>query len=265
MPPRRAPPRTRGGGGAHRRTVDPNPDSKEEVLDIHSLPDSSISPEAASHLPDATIDLVSDATEEREGGDRGSVTSRRNATTEDEEDEMMEMEEVDLPSTSRSAASTDGDGNADQDQGLEMEPVDIEGEEDADADADDATSRIPEEHTLAYAAAYASASASDAGDEAESAADASMDGGSGANRRAGKESSGSAPVFKDGKGQPRGVEITMASAPKQSVKKKINTGASPRERLARLEAHKLHAVALLAHARIRNRWCNDEDLRVSIQ
>lgn len=45
-----------------------------------------------------------------------------------------------------------------------------------------------------------------------------------------------------------------------SVRKK---GIAHEERLKRINVHKMHTVVLLANAKVRNRWINDELLQVS--
>ena len=37
-----------------------------------------------------------------------------------------------------------------------------------------------------------------------------------------------------------------------------------KDRAVRIEAHKLHILALLANVRIRNRWCSNELLKVGL-
>ncbi|PWN50373.1 Rad4-domain-containing protein [Violaceomyces palustris] len=79
------------------------------------------------------------------------------------------------------------------------------------------------------------------------------------------------PIFKDGKGQPRGVEISVGerttgqSEKKESERKKAGTLITPRDRQNRINAHKLHVLSLLAFTKIRNAWCNDEKLRDHVQ
>ncbi|KAJ9474324.1 DNA repair protein RAD4 [Pseudozyma hubeiensis] len=74
----------------------------------------------------------------------------------------------------------------------------------------------------------------------------------------------SIPIFKDGKGQHRGVEISVGSrTTKQtdSPKQKSNNFLTPRDRQNRITAHKLLVLSMLAHTRVRNKWCNDAELR----
>lgn len=47
--------------------------------------------------------------------------------------------------------------------------------------------------------------------------------------------------------------------------RKKTTGISHAERLTRIDCHKIHTVALLVNARIRNRWLNDELLQVGLK
>lgn len=56
-------------------------------------------------------------------------------------------------------------------------------------------------------------------------------------------------------------EAQQPSTPKRA--RNLNT-VTPRDRAARLDGHKLHVLALLAHAKMRNRWLNDEDLRIQL-
>ncbi|CDR99787.1 hypothetical protein, partial [Sporisorium scitamineum] len=72
------------------------------------------------------------------------------------------------------------------------------------------------------------------------------------------------PIFKDGKGQHRGVEVSVGSRTSKqtaSPKQKSNNFLTPRDRQNRITAHKLLVLSMLAHTRIRNKWCNDDELR----
>ena len=40
--------------------------------------------------------------------------------------------------------------------------------------------------------------------------------------------------------------------------------ATPAERKAKLEVHKMHVLCLLAHVHLRNHWCNDEEVHVDL-
>ncbi|KAF8628657.1 hypothetical protein AX15_003788 [Amanita polypyramis BW_CC] len=54
------------------------------------------------------------------------------------------------------------------------------------------------------------------------------------------------------------IEITLQPSQKlESPSKKRTTGISYAERLLRIDCHKIHTIALLANARIRNKWLND--------
>lgn len=76
-------------------------------------------------------------------------------------------------------------------------------------------------------------------------------------------------VFHDGKGQPKaaaGISLTFAESEQSTPSKKAAKGqrltaVTPRDRAARIDGHKLHVIALLAHAKLRNEWINDESLR----
>ncbi|KAF5360558.1 hypothetical protein D9756_005054 [Leucocoprinus leucothites] len=56
--------------------------------------------------------------------------------------------------------------------------------------------------------------------------------------------------------QPQTIEITLNAQPKAEEAKK-RSGISHAERILRIDCHKIHTVALLVNARIRNRWLND--------
>ncbi|CAA7262889.1 unnamed protein product [Cyclocybe aegerita] len=56
--------------------------------------------------------------------------------------------------------------------------------------------------------------------------------------------------------QPQHLEITLDRHPKQKTSNKKN-GISHADRLIRVDCHKIHTVALIAAARVRNKWIND--------
>lgn len=71
-------------------------------------------------------------------------------------------------------------------------------------------------------------------------------------------------IFYDGKGQSAAGALSLSFAAAQAAeaeKKKRTNILTPRDRAVRLDGHKLHVLALLAHAKLRNRWLNDDDLR----
>jgi xeroderma pigmentosum group C-complementing protein len=49
---------------------------------------------------------------------------------------------------------------------------------------------------------------------------------------------------------------------KSCYRKKFSGGISHAERLLRIDCHKVHTVALISNAAVRNRWINDELLQV---
>ncbi|WFD34259.1 hypothetical protein MCUN1_001096 [Malassezia cuniculi] len=56
------------------------------------------------------------------------------------------------------------------------------------------------------------------------------------------------------------IQVTIAAPPR-----KQRTGPTPRDRQNRVLCHKLHVLSILAAARVRNRWCNNVDLRQKLQ
>ncbi|CAO1625614.1 unnamed protein product [Parajaminaea phylloscopi] len=78
------------------------------------------------------------------------------------------------------------------------------------------------------------------------------------------------PIYHDGKGQSgasTGISLTFddaqtpASSTAGTPRRQRTNLITPRDRAARLEGHKLHVLALLAHCKARNAWINDEPLR----
>lgn len=64
-----------------------------------------------------------------------------------------------------------------------------------------------------------------------------------------------------------GISLTFderASTSTPSKRARNINAVTPRDRAVRLDGHKLHVLALLAHAKMRNRWLNDEDLRIHL-
>ncbi|KAI6023368.1 hypothetical protein EDC04DRAFT_2900565 [Pisolithus marmoratus] len=62
----------------------------------------------------------------------------------------------------------------------------------------------------------------------------------------------------------RSIEITLHAQPKKDESKKKAAAASHAQRLLRTTCHKVHTVCLLANARVRNRWINDELLHARL-
>ncbi|KAI0074037.1 Rad4-domain-containing protein [Panus rudis PR-1116 ss-1] len=60
------------------------------------------------------------------------------------------------------------------------------------------------------------------------------------------------------------IEITIRAKPKQDDSAKRRAAQIQAERVARLQCHQIHTVMLLANARIRNRWLNDELLHARL-
>lgn len=77
------------------------------------------------------------------------------------------------------------------------------------------------------------------------------------------------PSFLQGSSAPNDneemLQITLAPEPEKRPKavqrRKPLTKA---ERRVRLDVHKSHLLCLLGHVHLRNRWCNDDELQVSI-
>lgn len=78
-------------------------------------------------------------------------------------------------------------------------------------------------------------------------------------------------VLHNGKRQPRavsGISLVFGESYDRSSSSKTGTAKSqrinvitPKDRAARLEGHKLHVLALIAHCKVRNQWINEENLR----
>ncbi|KZO97015.1 Rad4-domain-containing protein [Calocera viscosa TUFC12733] len=71
------------------------------------------------------------------------------------------------------------------------------------------------------------------------------------------------PIEVEIAGPSRPIEVTI-NRQKRSEEEVRKRAAANAERLYRLEAHKLHTLALLANARIRNRWLNDPLLQARL-
>lgn len=87
-----------------------------------------------------------------------------------------------------------------------------------------------------------------------------------ADRPSAPSGAATSPVYHDGKGQPRAnISLTFDEESNTTPSKQRNarplSAITPRDRAARLEGHKLHVLAILAHTKMRNRWINDEEVR----
>ncbi|KAL5501487.1 hypothetical protein ACEPAH_8747 [Sanghuangporus vaninii] len=69
---------------------------------------------------------------------------------------------------------------------------------------------------------------------------------------------------KDGKPAAGNIEITLKKAQKSDPKRKKQAEQNAELRALRLTCHKIHTVALLANAIIRNRWLNDDVLQARL-
>ncbi|SPO24139.1 related to RAD4 - Excision repair protein [Ustilago trichophora] len=231
----------------------------EEVIDVHSISDdSSILNDEPSIMPTRT---KSAATPARGSHAKSGASSKAAKQQQPSSQEIIEI------STDGSAGQQD-DANDDMDMS-DFEDVDLadtaqadqsraESEdldmEDVDLGADHSTRDLQD----MYAAAYQEVKAKYGDGDDEDAEGGSDD------EQAGDDASKSIPIFKDGKGQHRGVEISVGSRTNKQVdkaKQKSSNFLTPRDRQNRITAHKLLVLSMLAHARIRNRWCNDADLR----
>jgi len=62
----------------------------------------------------------------------------------------------------------------------------------------------------------------------------------------------------------RSLQITFAQ-PAAKAKRASTVTTTPRDRKNRLLVHQVHTLAILAATRVRNRWCNDQTLRDTLQ
>ncbi|KAK7690125.1 hypothetical protein QCA50_006774 [Cerrena zonata] len=60
------------------------------------------------------------------------------------------------------------------------------------------------------------------------------------------------------------IEITISTKPKKDEEAKKRAAKIQAERIARLNCHKMHTIALIANARVRNDWVNDELLHARL-
>ncbi|KAN0059795.1 hypothetical protein ACQY0O_008369 [Thecaphora frezii] len=255
-------------------------DEDEETFEIHSVKDSSdddvqhiharqssTSASSRKPLPRAVrshaqptqvVDLSSSSA-------TSPVTSKASARNEHEQqhhapdqqdDDEMDFEDVDVSAQ----ADPLGDHAGDEEEfDLEMEEVDL----DVPQDQPDTPSGEDGLRDM-YAAAYQDALHRGVGDGHGYPDDDEDDG---EDRDNADRQAPRIPIFKDGKGQHRGVEISVGSKGKkqgdksEAAKKRSETTPTARDRQSRINAHKLYVLSILAFARIRNQWCNDEALR----
>ncbi|SPO24048.1 related to RAD4 - Excision repair protein [Ustilago trichophora] len=236
----------------------PQPDP-EEVIDVHSISDdSSISIDEPFIMPTRTKPVASPARGSHAKSRASSKAAKQQQPSSQEiieistdgsvdhlddahdDMDMSDFEDVDL------AHAAQADQSRAESEDLDMEDVDL--------DADQSARAL---HDM-YAAAYQEVKAKygDGDDE---------DGEGGSDKeQTGDDASKAIPIFKDGKGQHRGVEISVGNRTNKQAdkaKQKSNNFLTPRDRQNRITAHKLLVLSMLAHARVRNRWCNDGHLR----
>lgn len=225
----------------------------EEVLDVHSVHDSSPEPldrqSFSSTLTPYEIERSTSITmaprlNASQNGSSRSKTRRNlpedvidistDGSIQHDDADMLDFEDVDI-------GGQDG-----EDDDLDMENVDL-----GDTPADTSGQNLQD----MYAAAYHEAQSrpTEGGEEPEEDDDEDA------------EMRESIPIYKDGKGQHKGVEISMSSRSKKQesdvAKKKSTNILTPRDRQNRIHAHKLYVLSILAHTRVRNNWCNDQKLR----
>lgn len=163
----------------------------------------------------------------------------------------MEFVDAPPPPKAKRGGGNDWDDDGDEDEEMELEQVDVQSNDSDDEDLEQVPLEDPSHDH--YAAVHAE----------ESAAATPNDGG---------EDSPAVPVFYDGKGQMRGpvtdatpLSITLnkdaAADGDESTRKRRTNFVTPRDRAIRSDSHKIHVLALLAHAKVRNAWLNDENLR----
>ncbi|MCO5549594.1 hypothetical protein L7F22_003066 [Adiantum nelumboides] len=239
-----------------------NPDD-EEVFSVHSIDDSSASPpeqgrttrasnrlrsvskrklspeivrntkkakKEASPLPAEVVLTISDDS-------TPSQSPLLNGAQKEEEDDELLLEDVDIPTQIvQDMPQDDNEDDLDDEEELELEDVQFE---DGDQDEEGMEGL---DHTTAYNDAYQAANA-----------DTGTDG----------ETQTETVVFKDGKGQPNGISISLGASRKSSGTNTPRKAAivTPRDRMVRLATHKWTVLSLIAHTRARNAMINDESLR----
>lgn len=198
---------------------------------------------------------------------KDEVVASGTSLTPSDEDEDIAMEEVDTHATSASTSAARGrqpmaraattppppedvPSSAVDEEEMHLEPVDV-GVNEHNHDHEDGELELEQvdvggsgndENADAYAAAYEAARIDHDGGDAPAQ-----------------------PIFKDGKGQPGGIAISLSSAQagKKGVGATTKKGAvvTTRDRQTRLATHKWMVLALLAHTRTRNELLNHDALR----
>jgi hypothetical protein len=211
------------------------------VLSIHELSDDSV---AEAPAPARPARGKAAAVKSRGGKAGGSTSARKprsrkppqpaielsDSADEASDGEEMDMDEVDVSAAGPSGAVAEPE---EEEMEMEMEEVPLDGGE---GEAD-------------YSAAYAVAEAARQPENGDGAA-------------------ATPAIFHDGKGQAAGV-ISLnlgggsAAAGGSKAKRAQNENRlTPRDRAVRLASHKLGTLAMLAHAKVRNSWANDDPLKV---
>lgn len=201
----------------------PGNPDEEEVFSVHSLQDSSPEPEKGLSVK-AGVSSHNDP----EVDSLSAVTisdDSPNTLVDAGEDVNLDLEEVNV---SPNHLQHSHDSNIDtEEENFDLEEVEIGAEDD----------NIPDRS--AYASVYEAAQRNDGDDEP------------------------TLPVFKDGKGQPGNISISlsaMSSADKSEKPKKTPT-ITTRDRQVRLATHKWMVLSIISHSRHRNELINDERLR----
>lgn len=218
----------------------------EEVFSIHTLSDDSASPappqKKKGNRRESTRALVAgqgagSSRRQTRGASRGEnraaagdgvITisdgdeeTHQAAPETDDEDVMLE--EVDV-------APRHWPSGGDEELEMQLEEVNVDGYVGED-----------HSHASAYAAAYEAAAAQQDADE---------DGGP-----------VSQPVFKDGKGQPGGITISLSAPARKAALAAKRSGITTKDRQTRMATHKWMVLSMIAHSKRRNALLNDEDLR----
>lgn len=81
-------------------------------------------------------------------------------------------------------------------------------------------------------------------------------------------STSAAPMASASKDGDQVMQFTL-DKPDESIsrkpQKKRRKPASPQERKARLDVHKMHILCLLSHLESRNKWCNDDEVQSTLR
>ena len=245
-------------------TLPPGDPNDEEVFSVHSIEDSSTSPPEQIRTTRASNRLRSSSkrkfspeiiTEEVIPRKKNTKKAKKepspppaeialtisddstppqspllNGVQEEDHDELL-LEDVEIPTQNVQNKLEIQNGNED-DQGeeeeLELEDVQIENVEQEDEEGMEGL-----DHTTAYNDAYQAANANSGTDG---------------------ETQTETVVFKDGKGQPNGISISLGASRKSSGTGTPRKAAlvTPRDRMVRLATHKWTVLSLIAHARARN-------------